>query len=117
MWTSARCLCAPSSSSKKWQMMGLWLMCRPTLRSVSDDFMIHQEAANRDKYTLEVADCRLIVKTVDLMDGLSLDIAKKLDMEPARYGIRKTLMKSLFITGGRYDFSANLFTEEVPRRV
>ncbi|KAL3118052.1 hypothetical protein niasHT_005862 [Heterodera trifolii] len=25
-------------------------------------------------------------------------------------------MKSLFITGGRYDFSANLFTEEVPRR-
>ncbi|KAL3123684.1 hypothetical protein niasHT_002766 [Heterodera trifolii] len=83
----------------------------------SDDFMIHQEAANRDKYTLEVVDCRLIVKTVDLMDGLSLDIAKKLDMEPARYGIRKTLMKSLFITGGRYDFSANLFTEEVPRRV
>ncbi|KAL3096015.1 hypothetical protein niasHS_005774 [Heterodera schachtii] len=46
----------------------------------SDDFMIHQEAANRDKYTLEVVDCRLIVKTVDLMDGLSLDIAKKLDM-------------------------------------
>ncbi|KAL3110284.1 hypothetical protein niasHT_012702 [Heterodera trifolii] len=83
----------------------------------SDDFMIHQEAANRDKYTLEVVDCRLIVKTVDLMDGLSLDIAKKLDLEPARYGIRKTLMKSLFITGGRYDFSANLFTEEVPRRV
>ncbi|KAL3099983.1 hypothetical protein niasHS_001909 [Heterodera schachtii] len=83
----------------------------------SDDFMIHQEAANRDKYTLEVVDCRLIVKTIDLMDGLSLDIAKKLDMEPARYGIRKTLMKSLFITGGRYDFSANLFTEEVPRRV
>ncbi|KAL3117355.1 hypothetical protein niasHT_004151 [Heterodera trifolii] len=66
----------------------------------SDDFMIHQEAANRDKYTLEVVDCRLIVKTVDLMDGLSLDIAKKLDLEPARYGIRKTLMKSLFITGG-----------------
>ncbi|KAL3084407.1 hypothetical protein niasHS_008562 [Heterodera schachtii] len=83
----------------------------------SDDFMTHQEAANRDKYTLEVVDCRLIVKTVDLMDGLSLDIAKKLDLEPARYGIRKTLMKSLFITGGRYDFSANLFTEEVPRRV
>ncbi|KAL3117507.1 hypothetical protein niasHT_005578 [Heterodera trifolii] len=67
----------------------------------SDDFMIHQEAANRDKYTIEVVDCRLI----------------KLDMEPAKYGIRKTLMKSLFITGGRYDFSANLFTEEVPRRV
>ncbi|KAL3115093.1 hypothetical protein niasHT_017937 [Heterodera trifolii] len=83
----------------------------------SDDFMIHQDAANKDKYTLEIVDCRLIVKTVDLMDGLSLDIARKLDTEPARYGIRKSFMKSLFITGGRYDFSANLFTEEVPRRV
>ncbi|KAL3070961.1 hypothetical protein niasHT_040117 [Heterodera trifolii] len=83
----------------------------------SDEFMIHQETANRDTYTLEVVDSWLIVKVVDLMDGLSLDIAKKLDMEPARYGIRKTWMKSLFITGGRYDFSANLFTEEVPRRV
>ncbi|KAL3102872.1 hypothetical protein niasHT_028675 [Heterodera trifolii] len=83
----------------------------------SDDFMIHQDAANKDKYTVEIVDCRLIVKTVDLMDGLSLDIARKLDTEPARYGIRKSFMKSLFITGGRYDFSANLFTEEVPRRV
>uniref|UniRef100_A0A914HPA7 Uncharacterized protein n=1 Tax=Globodera rostochiensis TaxID=31243 RepID=A0A914HPA7_GLORO len=82
----------------------------------SDDFMLHQEK-EKDKFVLEISDCRLIVKTVDLMDGLSLDIARKLDVEPARYGIRKSFMKSLFITGGRYDFSANLFTEEVPRRV
>uniref|UniRef100_A0A183C5T1 BPI2 domain-containing protein n=1 Tax=Globodera pallida TaxID=36090 RepID=A0A183C5T1_GLOPA len=82
----------------------------------SDDFMLHQEK-DKEKFVLEIVDCRLIVKTVDLMDGLSLDIARKLDVEPARYGIRKSFMKSLFITGGRYDFSANLFTEEVPRRV
>uniref|UniRef100_A0A914ICC2 Uncharacterized protein n=1 Tax=Globodera rostochiensis TaxID=31243 RepID=A0A914ICC2_GLORO len=82
----------------------------------SDDFMLHQEK-EKDKFVLEIVDCRLIVKTVDLMDGLSLDIARKLDVEPARFGIRKSFMKSLFITGGRYDFSANLFTEEVPRRV
>uniref|UniRef100_A0A183BMB2 ResB domain-containing protein n=1 Tax=Globodera pallida TaxID=36090 RepID=A0A183BMB2_GLOPA len=82
----------------------------------SDDFMLHQEK-EKEKFVLEISDCRLIVKTVDLMDGLSLDIARKLDVEPARYGIRKSFMKSLFITGGRYDYSANLFTEEVPRRV
>ncbi|KAL3117349.1 hypothetical protein niasHT_004145 [Heterodera trifolii] len=40
----------------------------------SDDFMIHQDTANKDKYTVEIVDCRLIVKTVDLMDGLSLVI-------------------------------------------
>ena len=58
-----------------------------------------------------------MLKTVDLMDGLSLDIARRLDTEPARYGVRKTFLKSTFITHGRRDFAANLFAEEVPRRV
>jgi hypothetical protein len=51
------------------------------------------------------------------MDGLSLEIAKKLDMEPARYSIRKTDIKHVFISQGRTDFSTVLFEAEVPRRV
>ena len=64
------------------------------------------------RYEFEIIDVRLLVKTIDLMDGLSLDIARHLDTQPARYGIRKTFMKSLFISQGRTDFTANLFTEE-----
>jgi hypothetical protein len=58
-----------------------------------DDFMLQQETpaagVQANRYTFEITDVRLMIKTLDLMDGLSLDIAKKLDTEPARYGVRK----------------------------
>jgi len=69
------------------------------------------------KFTLIIENISLLVKTVDLMDGLSLEIAKKLDIEPARYPIRKTDIKHVFISQGRTDFSSVLFEAEVPRRV
>jgi hypothetical protein len=61
-----------------------------------DDFMLQQETVaagvTPNRYTFEITDVRLMVKTLDLMDGLSLDIAKKLDTEPARYGVRKVFL-------------------------
>ena len=69
------------------------------------------------KFSLEIVNIKLMVKTIDLMDGLSLEVASKLDTEPARYPVRKTSLKQMFISAGRTDFVANLFTEEVPRRV
>uniref|UniRef100_A0A914P0S8 Major sperm protein n=1 Tax=Meloidogyne incognita TaxID=6306 RepID=A0A914P0S8_MELIC len=41
----------------------------------------------------------------------------KLDAKPARYAIRKTMMKPLFISQGRYEFHANLFMDQIPRRI
>lgn len=47
------------------------------------------KAAEPEKtFTLEIVNISLLVKTIDLFDGLSLEIAKKLDSEPARYAIR-----------------------------
>lgn len=91
----------------------------------SSEFMTIQEKpataadvlADKNKYVFEILDARLLVKTLDLMDGLSLDIARRLDTEPAKYGIRKTQLKSVFISAGRTDFTWNLFPDEVPRRV
>jgi hypothetical protein len=74
-------------------------------------------ATTRTEYRFEVLSCKLYVKKVDLMDGLALDIARKLDVKPARYAVRKTMMKSLFISQGRYEFNANLFMDQIPRRV
>ena len=48
---------------------------------------------------------------------LSLDIANKLNTEPARYGLRRSMLKTLAITEGRTEFNANLYTKEVPRRI
>ena len=88
----------------------------------SDEFMLIQKpagAGEKDdkKYCLEIINCKMYVKTVDLMDGLSLDIARKLDTAPARYSMRKSMLKSLFITEGRTEFQNNIFTDEVPRRI
>jgi hypothetical protein len=69
------------------------------------------------RYHLEMQACKLYVKKMSLMDGLSLDIARKLEDKPARYAVRKSEMKSMFISQGRYEFSANLFQEQVPRRI
>nr|CAD2172290.1 unnamed protein product [Meloidogyne enterolobii] len=69
------------------------------------------------RYLFEVVNMKLYVKKVDLMDGLALDIAKRLETKPARYSIRKTMMKPLFISQGRYEFNANLFMDQIPRRI
>ena len=88
-----------------------------------DEFLLIQKkitgkkAEEHPKYTFEITDVRLMIKTLDVFDALSLEIARRLDTEPARYGIRKTFLKSLFITQGTTEYVANLFTEEVPRRV
>jgi hypothetical protein len=87
------------------------------------DFMIIQapkatdDAPDVDKYVFKITDVRLMIKTLDLMDGLSLDVAKRLDVEPARYGVRRTELVSHFISAGRREFQTNLFMNEVPRRI
>ncbi len=83
-----------------------------------DDFMILAPVAgDTNRYKVEFEACRLHIKHVDLMDGLSLDIARKLETTPAKYALRKTMMKSFFISAGRREFNSNLFAEQVPRRV
>uniref|UniRef100_A0A1I8BLV4 BPI2 domain-containing protein n=1 Tax=Meloidogyne hapla TaxID=6305 RepID=A0A1I8BLV4_MELHA len=71
--------------------------------------------AQTTRYHFEVVSCKLYVKKVDIMDGLALDIAKKLDIRPARYAIRKTMMKPLFISQGRYEFNADLHMNHFSR--
>jgi hypothetical protein len=51
------------------------------------------------------------------MDGLALDIARKIETRPVRYAVRKSMMKALFVSAGRYEFNANLFNDIIPRRV
>ncbi|KAL3121291.1 hypothetical protein niasHT_008273 [Heterodera trifolii] len=74
-------------------------------------------AAAAPRYRFEVVSLKMYVKKVSLMDGLALDIARKLEVKPARYAVRKTLMKSMFISHGRFEFTANLFMDQIPRRI
>ncbi|KAL3120056.1 hypothetical protein niasHT_003308 [Heterodera trifolii] len=80
-----------------------------------NDFVLIAPTGGR--YRFEVVGLKMYVKKVSLMDGLALDIARKLEVKPARYAVRKTLMKSMFISQGRYEFTANLFMDQIPRRI
>lgn len=83
-----------------------------------DEFMIiAPTTGHTNSYKLEIISCKLYVKTVELMNGLSLDIARKLDLSPARYALRKSMIKTLFITEGRTELNANIFTDQIPRRI
>ena len=88
---------------------------------VEEDFFIIQPSAGAKaivkKYTYEIVDLKLHVKTLNLHDGLSLDIAKQLEVQPARYGLRRTMLKHLLVSAGDTEFNANLYIEEVPRRL
>jgi hypothetical protein len=79
--------------------------------------LIAPAAAATTKYHLETHSCKLYVKKVELMDGIALSIAQKLESKPARYAVRKSMMKALFIGQGRYEFNANLFQDQIPRKV
>lgn len=68
---------------------------------------------DKNTYHLKILNCRLFVKTIELMDGLSLDIAKKLEVTPARYALRKTSTKTFVIGPGRKEWVSNLWTEQV----
>uniref|UniRef100_A0A183C8K8 Uncharacterized protein n=1 Tax=Globodera pallida TaxID=36090 RepID=A0A183C8K8_GLOPA len=69
------------------------------------------------QYHLEVISCKLYVKKAEVMDSLALDISKKLELRPARYPLRKTSMKALFISENRTEFTANLWSDQVPKRI
>ena len=69
------------------------------------------------RYHLEIISCKLYVKTIELMDGLALDIARRLEKSPARYALRKSIIKSIFISENRTELNASLFNDQVPRRI
>lgn len=87
--------------------------------------------AGDDKtYQLSIVSCKLYILAVDLQDGLSLNIQRHLETKPARYGkhcifktsisflaLRRSELKAVFLSAGRYEMTQNVFTDQVPRRV
>ena len=64
----------------------------------SNEFMLMQDSALKNNFQLELLSAALSIKTLDLMDGLSLELNNKLSNGPARYSVRKTNLKSMFIS-------------------
>ncbi|KAL3100912.1 hypothetical protein niasHT_029333 [Heterodera trifolii] len=66
-----------------------------------NDFVLIAPTGGR--YRFEIMGLKMYVKKVSLMDGLALDIARKLEIKPA-------------LRDG-FEFTANLFMDQIPRRI
>lgn len=68
-------------------------------------------------YRLHLHDIKLYVKMVEVQPSLNLSIYKMLEKQPATYAVRKTEIKSCFLTAGRTEIDHNIFSAAIPRRL
>ena len=89
-----------------------------TIYKAKDAFLLQTLKANDStKYRLTVHDVKLYAKMVEVQPSLNMSLYKTLEKQPATYSVRKTEIKSTFISAGRYEFDYNVFSATIPRRV
>ena len=87
-----------------------------TLYKAKDSFLIHYPNAT-DDYRLYLHTMKLFVKMIDVQPSLNLSIYSELEKRPARYAIRKTELRSYFLSPGRTEAEHNVFSNVIPRRI
>ncbi|KAL3100351.1 hypothetical protein niasHT_029055 [Heterodera trifolii] len=89
-----------------------------TIYKAKDAFLLQTLKANDDtKYRLTVHDVKIYAKMIEVQPSLNMNLYKTLEKQPATYAVRKTEIKSSYISSGRYEFKYNVFSSTIPRRV
>lgn len=89
-----------------------------TIYKAKDAFLIQNlSAAGRDNFRLTVHDVKIYAKMVEVQPSLNMSIYKGLEKQPATYSVRKTEIKSTFISAGRTEMDYNVFSATIPRRL
>ncbi|KAH7714307.1 Protein F19G12.2 [Aphelenchoides avenae] len=89
-----------------------------TIYKNDDRFLVQSlDLSDTNEYRVRVHNIRMYVKTVDVQPSLNLTIFNMLEKTPAKYPIRRTQARSGFITVGRTEYTYNVFTNTVPRRL
>jgi hypothetical protein len=89
-----------------------------TIYRSKDAFVLQAlKAGDTNSYRLYVHDVKLFVKMVEVQPSLNMSIFKQLESKPATYAIRKTEIKSTFLTVGRTEIEYNAFSATIPRRL
>uniref|UniRef100_A0AC34F551 Integrase catalytic domain-containing protein n=1 Tax=Panagrolaimus sp. ES5 TaxID=591445 RepID=A0AC34F551_9BILA len=75
-------------------------------------------STGKAEYQYHLVDCKFYAKQHLLLPQLDLAIQEKLNANAvAKYSFSRNIMKNFFVSPGRYDFNASLFTDYVPKRV
>lgn len=68
-----------------------------------------------DDFKIEIVKCRLFVTLVELHPGAALEIERRLEKEPARYPMRRTEIRNVFVDHQKTEAFLALFRDTVPR--
>ncbi|KAL3067817.1 hypothetical protein niasHS_016783 [Heterodera schachtii] len=89
-----------------------------TIYKAKDSFLLQTLKLNdTNKYRLAVHDVKIYAKMIEVQPSLNMNLYKTLEKQPATYAVRKTEIKSSYISVGRYEFEYNVFSSTIPRRV
>uniref|UniRef100_A0A915EIF2 Uncharacterized protein n=1 Tax=Ditylenchus dipsaci TaxID=166011 RepID=A0A915EIF2_9BILA len=69
------------------------------------------------KFRVLVHNIKLYAKILEVQPSLNLAIYAQLEKQPAKYSLRKTEIKSTFLTAGRTEIDHCAFNSIVPRRL
>ena len=69
------------------------------------------------EYRINVHEVKLYCTLVDVVQSLRNQIARQLAITPAKYPLRKIDMRSLYLPNRMTNFTWNVFTSIVPRRI
>nr|CAD2165755.1 unnamed protein product [Meloidogyne enterolobii] len=83
-----------------------------------DAFILQNiKEGDTNQYRLYVHDVKLFSKMVEVQPSLNMNIYKTLESKPATYAVRRTEMKSTYLTSGRTEIEYNAFSSAIPRRI
>ena len=83
-----------------------------------DNFLILAPALpNADKVRYRIVSCKLFVLVHDAMDGIALSMAKRLEKEPAKYAVRRTELKHVYLPANQTHVEMTVFGDQIPRKV
>lgn len=89
-----------------------------TIYRAKDAFVLHSlKASDKNTYRLYVHDVKLYAKMVEVQPSLNMNIYKTLETKPATYAVRRTEIKSTFLSAGRTEVDYNAFSATIPRRL
>jgi len=89
-----------------------------TIYRAKDSFVLQTlTTSDKNTYRLFVEDVKLFAKMVEVQPSLNMSIYKTLEKQPATYALRKTEIKSTFLTAGRTEIEYNAFSATIPRRL
>lgn len=90
-----------------------------TLYRARDEFLL--ESRNNivpsPRYRLRLHNAKLYAKMVEVQPSLNVSIYNALEKQPATYAVRKTEIKSQYLSAGRTEFDYNVFSSTIPRRL